>query len=213
METAPTCLELSVLRCNVSKSYAVAVADDQKDFLSDNWHDSLSRLIAKGKKASALAFLEKTIEHSLPLFRTDRVVFEYRRTAWLIRTHLLLEWNRPAEALAWTCLECQLSSDSRDAKALRDRLLRQLSLDFEPLEASPDMIATETQRTSGDNPTVWHSSDRRRNGLAASLAPNGEVAEPGLGQIPHRNSIGENKAKICTGLLRDSQNPIQKVHY
>src|ERR1035437_1442057 len=30
----------------------------------------------------------------------------------------------------------------------------------------------------------------------------------GLGQIPHRNSIGENKAKICTALLRYPKNPI-----
>src|ERR1035441_9488512 len=78
------------------------------------------------------------------LFRTDPVIFESRRTAWLIRTHLLLEWNRPAEALAWTCLECQLSTESRDARALRDRLLRQLNLDFDPPE-TPDNIAVETQ--------------------------------------------------------------------
>src|SRR5665213_4064323 len=101
----------------MAKRYAVAVAEDQQGFLSDNCHDRLSKLIAKGKKVAALAFLEKTIEHSLPLFRTDRVVFEYRRTARLIRTHLLLEWNRPAEALAWTCLEWQLSAESRDARA------------------------------------------------------------------------------------------------
>ena len=73
------------------------------------------------------------------------MIFESRRTAWLIRTHLLLEWNRPAEALAWTCLECQLSSESRDAKALRDRLLRQLNLDFGTSESPSDQIALETQ--------------------------------------------------------------------
>lgn len=129
----------------MTRRYAIVVPDDRKEYLSDDWHDRLSRLIARGKKTAALAFLERTIEHSLPLFRTDRVVFEYRRTAWLIRTHLLLEWNRPAEALAWTCLECQLSAESRDARVLRDRLLRQLSLDFEPMETSADAIATETQ--------------------------------------------------------------------
>jgi hypothetical protein len=53
-----------------------------------------------------------------------------------------------------------------------------------------------TQRTVGNNPTVWHGFDRGGDGLAASLAPNGEVAEPGLGQVPHRNSIGELKAKV-----------------
>lgn len=121
------------------------VSPDQRNYLSSQWHDRLSRLISRGKKTATLAFLEQTIERSLPLFRTDRAIFESRRTAWLIRTHLLLEWNRPAEALAWTCLECQISQSSRDAKALRDRLLRQLNLDFEPTEAAPDQIAVETQ--------------------------------------------------------------------
>lgn len=121
------------------------VSKNQKEYLSYHWHDKLARLIARGKKGTALAFLERTIERSLPLFRTDRIIFESRRTAWLIRTHLLLEWNRPAEALAWTCLECQLSAESRDARALRDRLLRQLDLEFDPPETAPDTIAAETQ--------------------------------------------------------------------
>ena len=121
------------------------VSEEQHGFLSRGWHDRLSRLIARHRKAAASAFLEQTIERSLPLFRTDRAVFESRRTAWLIRTQLLLEWNRPAEALAWTCLECQLSDASKDAKALRDRLLRQLNLDFEPAEGVPNSIAAESQ--------------------------------------------------------------------
>ena len=52
-----------------------------------------------------------------------------------------------------------------------------------------------TQRTGGKNPSVGHGLDRGGNGLAASLATDSEVAKPGLGQIPHRNSIGEYKAK------------------
>jgi SpoVK/Ycf46/Vps4 family AAA+-type ATPase len=120
------------------------LGSEQSSYLSPQWHDRLSRLISRRKMAAALAFLEDTIERSLPLFRTDRTIFESRRTAWLIRTHLLLEWNRPAEALAWTCLECQLS-DSRDSKALRDKLLRQLNLDFDKPEEPPTAIAVETQ--------------------------------------------------------------------
>lgn len=128
----------------MSSPAASRLGSEQSNYLSPRWHDRLSRLISRGRKADALAFLEDTIERSLPLFRTDRTIFESRRSAWLIRTHLLLEWNRPAEALAWTCLECQLS-DSRDAKALRDRLLRQLNLDFDRPEEPPVSIAAETQ--------------------------------------------------------------------
>jgi len=129
----------------VAKSTATAISEDRKAYLSAEWHDKLSRLILSRRKTAALAFLEETIERSLPLFISDRMIFESRRTAWLIRTHLLLEWNRPAEALAWTCLECQLSSGSRDAMALRDRLLRQLNLDFGASEASSEHIAVATQ--------------------------------------------------------------------
>jgi hypothetical protein len=48
----------------VTRKYTVAVPEDQRGYLSDDWHDRLSRLIAKGKKAAALAFLEKAIEHT-----------------------------------------------------------------------------------------------------------------------------------------------------
>jgi SpoVK/Ycf46/Vps4 family AAA+-type ATPase len=114
--------------------------------LSKRWHESLSRLVASGKKAAALALLERAIGETLPLFAADPAVFAPRRAAWLVRTQLLLEWGRPAEALAWTCLECQLATSPEaagDAKALRDRLLRQLRLDF-PGQSTP-VIATESQ--------------------------------------------------------------------
>jgi SpoVK/Ycf46/Vps4 family AAA+-type ATPase len=122
-----------------------ATAPARAEVLAPAWHERLSRLISRGRKTDALAFLERTIERGLPLFRKDRAIFESRRAAWLVRTHLLLEWNRPAEALAWTCLECQLADAPADAKALRDRLLRQLDLDFESTDEAASEIATETQ--------------------------------------------------------------------
>ena len=62
------------------------------------------------------------------------------------------------------------------------------------VQVTPSLTA---ERTFGHDPTVWNGFDRGGDGLAASLAPNGEVAETGLGQVPH-NSIGEYKTKICT---------------
>lgn len=73
------------------------------------------------------------------------------------------------------------------------KLLRQLPSEDVSWQVAPPR---STQRTVGNNPTVWHGFDRGGDGLAASLAPNGEVAEPGLGQVPHGNSIGELKAKV-----------------
>src|ERR1019366_7866203 len=70
------------------------------------------------------------------------------------------------------------------------------------VQVTPSLTA---DRTFGHDPTVWNGFDRGGDGLAASLAPNGEVAETGLGQVPHRNSIGEYKAKICTAGKSESQ--------
>ncbi len=114
--------------------------------LSARLYERLSRLVAGGKRAAALAYLEKAIGEVLPLFAADPVIFGARRTAWLVRTQLLLEWGRPAEALAWTCLECQLAPSpdaAGEASALRDRLLRQLRLEF-PTEPGPT-VAAESQ--------------------------------------------------------------------
>ncbi|HUX67227.1 MAG TPA: ATP-binding protein [Terriglobales bacterium] len=130
---------MSTLPTQAAPSDAIAT-------LSDHWHDRLAFLVARGKRAAALAFLEKTVADHLPLFASDRGVFEARRSAWLIRTHLLLEWGRPAEALAWTCLECELASSAGargEAKALRDRLIEQLRLDFS--SAPAPIIAAESQ--------------------------------------------------------------------
>ena len=55
-----------------------------------------------------------------------------------------------------------------------------------------------TQRTLRNNPCVWHRHYRCRYVFAAAFAPHSEVADPCLGQLPHRNSIGEYKANICT---------------
>ena len=124
---------------------SATVLSDRKAYLSPWWRDKLSRLIVGGRKNAALDFLESAVQWTPPLFNGDPMVFEARRTAWLIRTQLLLEWNRPAEALAWACLECQLSPESPEAEALRDRLLHQLNLDAGTSESQTDKGAAGTQ--------------------------------------------------------------------
>jgi hypothetical protein len=88
------------------------------------------------------------------------------------------------------------------------KLVRQLPSEDVSWQVAPPC---STQRTSGNNPTVWHGSDRGRDDLTASIATNGEVAEPGLGLVPHRDSIGEYKTNICKGFSSNPQDPIQTV--
>jgi hypothetical protein len=68
------------------------------------------------------------IESDMPLFRDDPALQEDRRLAWLYRIDLLREWGRVSEALAWTCLECELNPLNVAALALKEALKSSLNL-------------------------------------------------------------------------------------
>lgn len=85
--------------------------------------------LALGKKAKALKALDRVIEEDdMPLFRSNAEYQEDRRIAWLYRIDLLREWGRFSEALAWTCLECELNPENVAAQALKERIKRMLNL-------------------------------------------------------------------------------------
>ena len=92
------------------------------------WLRKLERYLALGQKARALLLLEKVIGSDMPLFWDDPVIQEDRRFAWLCRIDLLREWGRLSEALAWTCLECELNPGNIEAQALKERLKKALHL-------------------------------------------------------------------------------------
>ena len=88
----------------------------------------LQRLLLQGKKADVLRLLEKQIEDDGGLFNFESGFQENRRLGWLMRIDLLREWNRLSEALAWTCLECEVNPNNVTALALKEQLKRQLKL-------------------------------------------------------------------------------------
>ena len=63
---------------------------------------------------------------NMPLFVGDSALLEDRRVAWLYRIALLREWGRNFEALAWTCLECELNPSNVAAFALKESLKESL---------------------------------------------------------------------------------------
>ena len=103
------------------------ISEDFKN-LSTPWMRKAQRLIAMGQKARALQIIERAIEYDMPLFKDDPVIQEDRRFAWLYRIDLLREWGRLSEALAWTCLECELNPQNVAALALKERLKKSLNL-------------------------------------------------------------------------------------
>ncbi len=83
----------------------------------------VSRWLIKGQKARALRVLDDVMAEDLPLFRDiDPSADEERRLAWLYRIELLREWGRWFEALAWTCLECEMHPENVAAQAIKEHL-------------------------------------------------------------------------------------------
>jgi len=95
---------------------------------STPWMEKVERYIASGQKARALGVLEKIIGDDMPLFKDDKSIQENRRFAWLYRINLLRDWGRYSEALAWTCLECELNPENVAAQSLKERLKKILGL-------------------------------------------------------------------------------------
>jgi len=92
------------------------------------WARKAERYIASGQKTRALRLLERVIEYSMPLFPNAPELQEDRRLAWLYRIDLLREWGRLSEALAWTCLECELNPQNVTARVLKENLKEALNL-------------------------------------------------------------------------------------
>jgi len=95
---------------------------------SPHWAPHLATLVAQGRVAAALRFLDRIIEDDLPLFHGIQEFQAERRHAWLCRIDLLRERGRFVEALAWTCLECELNPSNVAALALKEQLKRFLNL-------------------------------------------------------------------------------------
>lgn len=85
-------------------------------------------LIYKRKNYEVLAQLTKMIDigYGGGLFKNSKTEWEYIRTLWLVRIQLLMEWKMYSEALAWTCLECELNPWNTAAFAMKEQL-KQLS--------------------------------------------------------------------------------------
>jgi len=114
------------------------------------WMRKVQRYIAYGQKGRALQALEKIIEHDMPLFYHLPEVLEDRRLAWLYRIDLLRDWGKLSEALAWTCLECELNPGNLAAQSLKEMLKESLHLQIKP---SDERIGESPKRVDQG---IWH---------------------------------------------------------
>jgi transitional endoplasmic reticulum ATPase len=114
------------------------------------WMKKVQYLITKGQIHQALRLLDRVVEYDTPLFKDDPNLHEDRHLAWLFRIDLLRDLGRLSEALAWTCLECEMNPQNHAAQMLKEELKESLNLQNKQLikavEDSPKKI------DSG----IWH---------------------------------------------------------
>jgi transitional endoplasmic reticulum ATPase len=106
-----------------------------------HWESRLDELLARGRVADAVTLLDRMIyDRQLPLFETGATIEERRRLAWLLKVNLLRSLGRAREALAWTCLECELNPQNVAAHALKEQL--KLHLRLTPESAARTAVKT-----------------------------------------------------------------------
>ncbi len=141
------------------------------------WKSRVAGLLAQHQRAAALALLLRVIQEDLPLFWRSPTIFEERRLAWLLRIDLLREAGHLGEALAWLCLECDITPNNAGAQVLRDRLKRELCLN--PDQTRHPGRAVPKQRPSDEWPGVAGMRDLKAILLRDVILP---LEEPELYQ-------------------------------
>lgn len=124
---------------------------DHDGFSSEVWElkQKLNVLLARGRVADAIRFLDRfSGNQQLLLFEPRLESNERRRLALLYKVNLLCSVGRIREALAWTCLECELYSDNVETHAIKERLKQRLGLLPEN-----DTASTANRRAKQDD--VW----------------------------------------------------------
>ncbi|MCX5910328.1 MAG: AAA family ATPase [Deltaproteobacteria bacterium] len=114
------------------------------------WMRKVQLYIANGQIARALRLLDRVVEYDMPLFEHDSTVQEGRRLAWLYRIGLLRDRGRLSEALAWTCLECEMNPQNLAAQVLKEMLKESLNLQLKP----PDETIGESPKKVDQG--IWH---------------------------------------------------------
>ena len=128
------------------------MAKDLKQYTDGDypWMRKVQLYLADGQLALALRLLGRVVENEMPLFKHDSTVQESRRLAWLYRIDLLRDRGRLSEALAWTCLECEMNPQNLAAQVLKDMLTKLLHLQIN----CSDEVAGELPKKVDQG--VWH---------------------------------------------------------
>lgn len=114
------------------------------------WMNKVQYYIAKGNIFQALRLLDRAVEYDAPLFMDDPAIHEDRHLAWLFRIDLLRDIGKLYEALAWTCLECEMNPQNHAAQVLKEMLKESLHLQNK-----------QSDKTIKDSPNeidsgIWH---------------------------------------------------------
>lgn len=96
--------------------------------IPEDWRARLAEQLARGHKRRALRFLDRMMDQRWPLFRDDPAFVAERRLALRLRIQLLREWHWYSEALAWLCLESELSPGDPESMVTKEWLMKTMNL-------------------------------------------------------------------------------------
>lgn len=104
-----------------------SIDDDWFGPESRSWKPRLDLLLAKRRIGAAIRWLDRAgRDQQMHLFLPGSALQASRRVAWLYKINLLRTLRRYQEALAWTCLECEMYPENVAAQALKEELKRLL---------------------------------------------------------------------------------------
>jgi len=92
-----------------------------------SWRSKLEITLARGHKRRALRFLDTMMDTRWPLFRDDPTFADERRLALRLRIQLLREWGWYSEAVAWLCLENELSPGDPESMVTKEWLMKTMN--------------------------------------------------------------------------------------
>lgn len=124
-------------------------ADDSLNVEARAFKKKLDELLASGRVYVAIQFLDKlSRDKQLSLFESKLELDSRCKLAWLYKINLLRSLGRVREALAWTCLECDLFPDNVEAQAIKQQLKRRLGL-------LPQKPESQTVCNGLDQDDIW----------------------------------------------------------
>jgi len=143
---------LGVMNSSAARDFLRANRRSNIHLYPDDWKKLPIPDVPPGQQQPIVALVDQVltaIEDPLPLFQGEDWVMKERRLAWLYRIELLREWGKVTEALAWACLEVEMTPDNVAAIAIKERLKRDAGM------LPRQKVAGQAEQSPTPSHSIW----------------------------------------------------------